>query len=498
MLKEFKRPDDGLDKEQRKDLTGKYQDHITERLQDIKSSKIPTIVIIEGWDAAGKGKLLNELISKIDPRFYTVYVEESYKDGGAYPFLYPYFNALPENGKFRFYESAYMDRTVHDCLNGNLSARDYEKRINSINGFERTIINNGYRIVKFFVNISAKEQSKRFKAYLSDPDNSWRVSESDLRQNQMYSMWRKAYDAFMEDTSVNAPWHILDGEKSSVMIYDAFRILSDSIDASIAEGKYNGPAYEERFEMSPVPMLKDVDMSVCCASDEEYKAELKKQQKRVNELQYRMIKERIPMVIAFEGWDAAGKGGAIRRLAYPLDPRDFVVYPIASPDQYELARHFLWRFYIRLPRAGNTSIFDRTWYGRVMVERLEGYCSENDWQRAYNEINEFEQDLADWGAVVLKFWIQIDPDTQLERFNDRQNTPEKQWKITDEDWRNREKWDLYEEAIDEMLQKTSTKTAPWHIVESVDKRYARIKVLKITADAMEEALNEHERKSKKH
>ena len=217
------------------------------------------------------------------------------------------------------------------------------------------------------------------------------------------------------------------------------------------------------------------------------------QQKKLRILHNRIYRQKIPVIIAYEGWDAAGKGGNIKRIASALDPRGYEVIPIASPKPFELSRHYLWRFYNRLPKTGHITIFDRTWYGRVMVERLEGFCSEVDWKRAYNEINEFERELTDWGAVLLKFWIHIDKDTQLARFTERQNTPEKQWKITDEDWRNREKWDLYEEAINEMIQKTSTKTAPWHIIESNDKKYARIKTLKIVTEALEDALKKREK-----
>ena len=194
------------------------------------------------------------------------------------------------------------------------------------------------------------------------------------------------------------------------------------------------------------------------------------------------------MVIAYEGWDAAGKGGNINRLASALDPRGCEVLPIASPTPDELHRQYLWRFWTRLPKTGHIAIFDRSWYGRVMVERLEGFCTEDDWKRAYDEINEFERELTDAGTVVLKFWVQIDKDTQLQRFQDRENTPEKRWKITDEDWRNREKWDAYEVAINEMLQKTNTRNAPWIILESVDKRYARIKAMEAVIHALEKAL----------
>ena len=222
--------------------------------------------------------------------------------------------------------------------------------------------------------------------------------------------------------------------------------------------------------------------------EEEYQKKLKKYRKRLAELHNELYRKKVPVVIAYEGWDAAGKGGNIKRLASALDPRGYEVLPIASPTPDELHRQYLWRFWTRLPKTGHIAIFDRSWYGRVMVERLEGFCSENDWKRAYDEINEFEKELTDAGMVVLKFWVQIDSDTQLARFTERQNTPEKQWKITDEDWRNRDKWDQYEDAVNEMLQKTSTEYAPWHILESVDKKYARIKALKIVIEELEKAL----------
>ena len=241
------------------------------------------------------------------------------------------------------------------------------------------------------------------------------------------------------------------------------------------------------FPLVKMPKLSEVELDKEI-SEEEYKKELRHLQKKLNALHYRLYRKKIPVVIAYEGWDAAGKGGNIKRIAGALDPRGYEVHPIASPEPHEKARHYLWRFWTRLPKTGHIAIFDRTWYGRVMVERLEGFCSTNDWQRAYNEINEFEKELSQWGAVIIKFWVQIDKDTQLERFTERQNTPEKQWKITDEDWRNRDKWDQYEDAVNEMLQKTSTEYAPWHILESVDKKYARIKALKIVIEELEKAL----------
>ena len=295
----------------------------------------------------------------------------------------------------------------------------------------------------------------------------------------------------MEETGDIFPWHVLDGTKFGKLSYDAFLLLTEMVSAGMAAGRYHGTAFDEHFPMHETPRLSDVDLSVRMDRDE-YDKELKELQNRISELHNRIYRKRIPVVVCYEGWDAAGKGGNIRRLAYPLDPRGFDTFPIAAPEPHELARHYLWRFWRRIPRTGHVAIFDRTWYGRVMVERIEGFCTEDDWKRAYNEINEFESELHDWGAVILKFWIHIDQETQLQRFNDRQNEPSKQWKITEEDWRNREKWPLYEEAVSEMLEKTSTEFAPWHIIESNDKLYARIKTLRIVVDAFERAIKERD------
>ena len=223
-------------------------------------------------------------------------------------------------------------------------------------------------------------------------------------------------------------------------------------------------------------------------SDEEYDIKLEKLQKKIQKLHGELYRQKIPMVIGFEGWDAGGKGGAIRRLTEKMDSRGYVVFPIQAPSTIEKNHHYLWRFWKNMPKDGHITIFDRTWYGRVMVERIEGFCSEEEWKRAYKEINDMEQSLYNAGAIVIKFWLQIDKGEQKARFEARQADPEKQWKITDEDWRNREKWDAYEMAVNEMIAKTSTQHAPWVIVEGNDKKYARIKVLETVIQAMETRL----------
>ena len=244
---------------------------------------------------------------------------------------------------------------------------------------------------------------------------------------------------------------------------------------------------QETMKELQVSTLSKVDLSLKYDKPE-YEKKLKKLQKRIDELHGEIYRKRIPVVLAFEGWDAGGKGGAIKRLTAKMDPRGFVVNPTASPNDIEKAHHYLWRFWKNMPKDGHIAIFDRTWYGRVMVERIEGFCTEEEWKRAYKEINQMERDLYDAGTVILKFWMQIDKDEQERRFKERQQNPEKQWKITDEDWRNREKWDQYEEAVNEMLIRTSTEYAPWIIVEGNNKYYARIKVLETVVKALERAL----------
>jgi len=235
--------------------------------------------------------------------------------------------------------------------------------------------------------------------------------------------------------------------------------------------------------------LDHVDLSLSLTA-EEYADRLKEAQNRLRELEHQIYRRRIPVVIAYEGWDAAGKGGNIRRLTQNLDPRGYGVIPIAAPNDIEKAHHYLWRFWAQLPKAGHIAIFDRTWYGRVLVERVEGFCTEAQWRRAYREINAMEQQLVHFGTVLLKFWLHIDPDEQLRRFQQRQEDVHKQWKITEEDWRNRSKLDQYRDAVEEMLYRTSTPYAPWTIVESNCKWYSRVKALETVCDAIQKRMSE--------
>lgn len=453
----------------------------------IKEHKLPVLVLVEGWGTAGKGSVIGQMIRNIDPRFFKVApMDQPTEEEKRKPFLCRYFTKIPEAGKFMFLDSGWMDEVTRNRVHGEMDQKTYEQRIDSIRRFERQLTDNGYLVMKFFCHISEKEQKKRIEDLVEEIDTRWRVSENDKWQNKHYEKCLEVFDRYMEDTNnPSAPWYVIDAKSKKWAELQALEILTQGIEIALQNQSLAVPLLQNVFPLEKVPKLSEIPLENKSLSDEEYKEQLTKLQNHLKELHNRLYRKKVPVVIVYEGWDAAGKGGNIKRITEALDPRGFEVQPIASPEPHEKARHYLWRFWMRLPKTGHIAIFDRSWYGRVMVERLEGFCSENDWKRAYNEMNEFEKELHDWGAVIIKFWVQIDKDTQLARFTDRQNTPEKQWKITDEDWRNREKWDEYEVAVNEMIQKTSTTFAPWHILESVDKKYARIKALKIVIEELE-------------
>ena len=488
MLKDYKKSEKCPDEEIERRLED-LRAGLSAKQTLIKEHKLPVLVILEGWGAAGKGSVLGKIIRNIDPRFFKVAtMGEKTEDDLRKPFLYRHFVKIPEAGKYQFLDGSWMEEVTGGYLSGELSEKEYKSRMASIKNFERQLTDNGYLVLKFFFHIDEKEQKKRIEKLLDDKNTRWRVSEFDKWQNKHYAKCLDVYEEYLSQTNQSqAPWYIIDAKDKKQAQVQLLEILVNGIDTALSRGAQAVPILQNQFPLRKTPELSEIPLDKA-VPDDQYRVELDRLQKKLAKLHNEIYRKKIPVIIAYEGWDAAGKGGNIKRITGALDPRGFEVHPIASPEPHEKARHYLWRFWTRLPRTGHVAIFDRTWYGRVMVERIEGFCSENDWQRAYNEINEFEKELTDWGAVVIKFWVQIDKDTQLKRFTARQNTPEKQWKITDEDWRNREKWDQYESAINEMLQKTNTEYAPWYVLESNDKNYARIKALKIVIDEIEKRL----------
>ncbi|MCQ4948844.1 polyphosphate:AMP phosphotransferase [Bittarella massiliensis (ex Durand et al. 2017)] len=484
-------------KEEYKAIAGQLKPRLSALQQQMKEAKVPVIILFEGWSAAGKGSKISDVILNLDPRGFKVYSTVDPDETEArHPFLWRFWQKLPIAGEFSIFDRSWYQEVSTARLENALPKKELARRIEEINHFERTLTDNGYLIIKFFLHISQKEQKKRLSALEESKATRWRVTKTDWKRNRRYDDLYQIYDEMLEQTDTPcAPWHVIASEDRNVAMADIYQTLVKEIGRAIAQrperdaqaAAYQGGIPASRFPLVETPKLCDIDLNRTLEPTT-YKEELKKCQAKLKKLHGLLYKEQIPVIVAYEGWDAAGKGGNIKRVAAALDPRGYEVVPIAAPSKEELGRHFLWRFWTRLPKRGHITIFDRTWYGRVMVERVEGFCTPADWARAYDEINEFEKELTDWGAVIVKFWLQIDKDEQLRRFEDRQNTPEKRWKITDEDWRNREKWDQHEAAVNDMLQFTSTDFAPWTVVESNDKKFARIKALQTLIAAIENRL----------
>ena len=464
--------------------------------RECKDAGIPVILVFEGMGAAGKGVQINRLIQALDPRGFDVYAcDRPTEDEQMRPFLWRYWTKTPAKGRIAVFDRSWYRSVQVDRFDGLTREDKLGDAYQDILSFEKQLCDDGTVIMKFFLYIDKDEQKKRFKKLEGSKETSWRVTEEDWNRNKDFDRYLKMNEEMLENTDTDyAPWVIIEAVDKD---YAALKIVSTVMDRLEYELEHRRPEDEktaqrqesktrERFKNG---VLSGIDLSKSL-TEEEYKTRLKKLQKRLAELHSELYRLRIPVVIGFEGWDAGGKGGAIKRLTSNLDPRGYRVNPTAAPNDIEKVHHYLWRFWNSVPKAGHIAIFDRTWYGRVMVERIEGFCSEAEWRRAYQEINEMESHMANAGAVVLKFWLHIDKDEQERRFRERQANPAKQWKITDEDWRNREKWDQYEEAVNEMLIRTSTTYAPWIVVEGNDKRYARVKVLQTVVDALEKKVKE--------
>ncbi len=461
--------------------------------QEIRRKKLPVIILFEGWGAAGKGTLISDLILNFDPRGCKVhsFVGPTERERRE-PVLWRYWRALPAKGQIAVLDRSWYLDVSTARVEENLDDGEAKRRLNEINILECQLTDGGYLILKFFLHISRREQKNRFEKLAKDKDTSWRVTETDWRRNRKYETYFRAFDEMLDAThTARAPWHVVSGMDRKAAALEVFRTIAGEVEKALsripnpkAEGKGN-PGGD--FPLLPMPGLSDIRLD-SSLDGKTYRKELDRLQKKLGDLHNRLYREKVPAIFVFEGWDAAGKGGCIRRVARALDPRGYAVVPIAAPTPDEAAHHYLWRFWINLPRTGHIAIFDRSWYGRVLVERVEGFCTQAEWSRAYREINEFERTLVNWGAVIVKFWLQIDKDEQLRRFQKRQNTPSKRWKITEEDWRNRSKWESYEICVNEMLRYTSTRYAPWHIIVSQDKKYGRIQVLRTAADAIEKRL----------
>lgn len=453
-----------------------------------RDAKKPVLIVFEGWRGVRRSALINEMMQQMDARGFNVYStvrmsEEEHEQ----PFFTFFWRHLPALGHIAVYHrSWYYLKNAHEVRGHGDRCKCLNISYEHINNFEKMLTDDNYLVIKFFLHLSNEQQKKNIDKNAKTLGKAWRDLSPALDESEDYAAYLERYERMLEATDkVNAPWHLIAAEDGRSARIDVFTTLVETIENAV-----HAPQAEAAPPVRPASnydVLSKIDANKEL-SKEEYKEKLDKYQKKLSQLQIEMFKEQIPVVIGFEGWDAAGKGGAIRRLTAALDPLGFAVHPVAAPNVVEKQFHYQWRFWINLPAPGNIAIFDRTWYGRVMVERIEGFAKPQEWQRAYDEIKDMEAQWAEHGVAIAKFWLQIDKDEQLRRFNDRQSDPDKQWKITDEDWRNREKWGAYEAAVNEMLVRTDTSYAPWTVVEGNNKYYARLKVLKTVIDLFEKKL----------
>lgn len=441
---------------------------------------IPVIIIVEGWESSGKGYILNELTERLDTKSYRVKVFDP-KDKENYIFTKSYWSNLPAKGNFAIYNRSSYNKLF---LKLDRDQETTDRKISYLLQTENTLINDETIIIKFFINISKETQRKHIETLAYDEYRDFMVTDNDVYQNLYYDKYASHIDKILEKSSTKqAPWHIINGENLKDARKFVIGTCMDIIRGKLEEVKEEEP---KKRSYKPIDILGQIDMDKSVSLDK-YEKEIEELQQEAGNLAYKLYVNKIPSIIVFEGVDAAGKGGAIRRLTRLIDARSYEVNPTSAPSDAEKDHHYLWRFYSNFPSKGKISIFDRSWYGRLMVERVEAFASTSEWERAYDEINAMEKELTDSGVILIKYFLTIDKDEQLKRFKDRQR--DKPYKLTEEDWRNRDKWDENMLAMNEMLDRTSTSYAPWDIIEGNQKEYARLEVLKIFIEEAKKALS---------
>ncbi len=467
---------------------------LRERLLDaqyrLKQANFPVIILIGGVEGAGKGETVNLLLEWLDSRGITTHaLGKPDKEEKERPEYYRFWRRLPPKGSIGIFFGSWYTRPIVARALGDSDEAQFDRDLARIVEFERMLASEGTLLLKFWMHVTKKQQRQRFKKLESDPDTAWRVTSRDWKFHARYDEFVQISSHALRRTSTGvAPWEIIEAHDSR------FRHMT------VAE-KICG-ALEQRLDAAPPPpppepiacpspepinLINQLDLTARIPPDE-YEVLLKRHQGRVGTLSRQLHSHRRSVVIVFEGPDAAGKGGCIRRITQCVDARFYRVIPIAAPTDEERAQPYLWRFWRHLPGRGKYTLFDRSWYGRVLVERVEGFCAPDDWRRAFVEINAFEEQLVESGTLLLKFWLAISPEEQLLRFREREATGYKRYKLTDEDLRNHEKWPYYETAACEMFARTSTEMAPWTLVEAENKLHARIKVLKTLSGRLEAAL----------
>ncbi|MFI5344781.1 MAG: polyphosphate:AMP phosphotransferase [Elusimicrobiota bacterium] len=456
----------------------------------LAATKYRLVLLIGGVEGGGKTEVARLLTGWMDARGLQV---EAYGDPSEEenerPEYWRYWRTLPASGHGEILVGTWYTRPIVLRALKEIGHGEFEEALDRVVAFESMLVREKTVLVKIWLHLSKKEQRRRLRDLEKNPATAWRVSKRDWRFAKNYDRFRQASeDALAKTGTADAPWTVVEATDRRYRDLTAGETVLAALKEALKRAAQPETApVPDRPKPPKISVLSKLDLTKTL-DEKEYERKLEKQRARVATFSRALHKNGRSLICAFEGVDAAGKGGAIRRLIEPFDPRNVRVMPVAAPTDEERARPYLWRFWRELPRVGHATIYDRTWYGRVLVERVEGFCATADWKRAYNEINAFEEELSESGVIVCKFWLQISAEEQLKRFKDRVKTPFKQYKLTEEDWRNRGKWDAYQTSAVEMIEKTSLPYAPWALVEAVDKKWARVKVLKTVADRLEEEL----------
>jgi len=469
----------------------------------LRKAPFPVIVLFAGVDGAGKGTMVNVLNNWMDPHYIvTRPLGAPSPEETERPNYWRFWRDVPPKGHIGLFLSAWYHQPLLDRVYDRIKIPELDEQLDDVLAFEQTLADDGALIIKFWMHLGHKAQKKRLETLSKDPLQSWRVTKKDWKHWRMYDQFVAAAEHMIMRTSTGrAPWHIIEGSDPNFRSLRVGELLIDALERRLDESEAEESARRSRESVitelrsrmealrPPATVLERVDLKAKL-SKKDYRRRLHEAQAKLSKQHRKAQTKKLSTVIVFEGWDAAGKGGAIKRLVSALDARSVRIVATAAPTDEERAQHYLWRFWRHLSRVGRVLIFDRSWYGRVLVERVEGFATEQEWRRAYAEINHFERQLVEHGVVLVKFWMHISQEEQARRFEEREQTPYKRWKLTEEDWRNRERWAEYELAVHDMVERTSTELAPWNLVAANDKLFARVEVLEKVTEKMAAALAE--------
>ena len=460
---------------------------------EVRASDVPVMIVLSGDDREAVSEVLNLLHHWMDARYLEAHFFGRRRDyERQYPRFWRYWQVLPARGEIGIFAGGYGLGLLADRLTGESDAEGVAQRLEHARRVEQTLVDDGVLLLKIWLHLPPDKRRKRLAKARKSPD-SVRLDDIDLELYERYDEAKPLIEALLRRTSTAAsPWHLVEIERITNRRWFDASAIRDALVERLAEPTSQPPVATSEAahskQQNHAGILASLDLGAELPR-EEYRERLHELQGRLWQLSRSCREHGVGSAVVFEGWDASGKGGVIRRMTRAMDVQDYRVMPVAAPTTEELAHHYLWRFWRRLPPAGRMLICDRSWYGRVLVERVERLAQEHEWRRAYDEINDFEEQLVEHSMPVLKFWLHIDPETQLERFAAREQTPFKRYKLTPEDHRNRQKWPQYEAAVEEMVARTSTDLAPWHLVPANDKRSARIQVFETVCDALEAALS---------